>query len=172
MNRHSTDYYRENRRTKNIKYQCPECDYCTYDSKITLTNHINARHKDEKSKPFQCSECTRGFAQKAHLVRHLKCEHNIQDPKLTNISTCLYIITLTDIFPRSTKTKARRRYYMNHPILKGRDIYKKKHQYLPNTFLKNHDIHYDVKQNFITIQKIVLKKGIVLRIRPNIIVRL
>ena len=151
----STIYYRKNRESKRVIYQCPQCDYSTTGSKITLKNHINAVHVCESERPFQCQHCTRGFAQKAHLMGHLKKVHNIETiPK--KVSTLLYIINVTDIIPTSKRTLARRNYYINHRSLKSRDIYKKKHYYLPGMHLKNHDIHYDVKNGFIIVQKVEL----------------
>jgi hypothetical protein len=118
-------------------------------------NHINAVHVCESKRPFQCHCCSRGFAQKAHLMGHLKRVHKIE-PKPNKVTTLLYIINVTNTIPTSKNTLARRNYYMNNSALKSRDIYKKKHYYLPNTHLKNHDIHYDVKKGFITLDKIEL----------------
>lgn len=151
----STIYYRKNRESKRITYKCPHCDYQTSNNKITLMNHINAVHVCESKRPFQCHCCSRGFAQKAHLIGHLKNVHNvIQQPK--KVSTILYIINVSDIIPTSRNTLARRLYYQNNPTLKSRDIYQNKHSYLPNIFLKNHDIHYDLKKGFITMTKVNL----------------
>jgi len=165
----STIYYRKNRESKRVIYQCPQCDYSTTGSKITLKNHINAAHVCESERPFQCQCCNRGFAQKAHLIGHLKKVHNIETiPK--KISTLLYIITVTDIIPTSKRTLARRVYYIKHHSLKSRDIYKKKHSYLSSIHLKNHDIHYDVKKGFIIVQKIELVNPIRLKMKQKRVV--
>ena len=90
----------------------------------------------------------------------------------TKISTLLYIISLTDIHPKSKKTNARCKYYSENRVIKSKDIYANKHEYLPNCFLKNHDIHYDLKKNFINIHKLALKEGYVIPTRIKIIVNL
>ena len=173
MVNNSTDYYRQNRRVKRIKYQCPHCNYCTHNCRITLTNHINSKHKTENQRPFQCTECDRGFSQKAHLIRHLECEHNItNDIRHSKVTTLLFIIKLTDKIPRSKKTKARRDYYSDHLVVKSRDIFNKHHEYLPGVFLKNHDIHYDRRNGFIEIHKIALKEGFHFGEKPYITVNI
>ena len=151
----STIYYRKNRESKRITYECPHCDYKTSNNKITLQNHINAVHVCESKRPFQCHCCSRGFAQKAHLIGHLKSVHNIIH-KPDKVSAILYIINVTDLIPTSRNTLARRNYYLKNKTLKSTDIYKKKHIYLQNICLKNHDIHYDLKKGFITMKKINL----------------
>ena len=173
MVNNSTDYYRENRQNKLFVHKCPHCNYCTHNSKITLTNHINSKHRKEEARPYQCPECNRGFAQKAHLVRHLECEHGIENHiSFSKTSTILYIISLTDNYPKSKKTKARCEYYNDNPVIKGKDIHAKKHEYLPNCFLKNHDIHYDLKKNFISIHKLALKEGYIIPTRSRIVVNI
>ena len=113
----STDYYRQNRRAQKVVYKCPHCKYCTHNCRITLTNHINSKHKTEESRPFQCTECNRGFAQKAHLIRHLETEHDITGGiEHSKTTTLLYIIMDGPEQPRSTKTKARCDYYKNHHL--------------------------------------------------------
>ena len=169
----STVYYRNNRNTRKRVYQCPHCNYHTYNCKKVLSNHINSRHRIEANRPFQCTECTRGFAQKVHLVRHLECEHEITgDLRHMKISTLMYLITPTNISPKSKRTKARREYYLSHPVLKGRDIYNKLHEYCPGSFLKNHDLHYDRKNGFITFRKLALKEGFNIQDKLQITVNL
>jgi len=41
---------------------------------------------------------------------------------------------------------------------------------LAGCFLKNHDIHYDCRKNFITIHKVNLKEGFRFPNKPDIIV--
>ena len=77
----STEYYRKNRQTKKVVYKCPHCNYQTNNSKIQLVNHINAKHVQEKDKPFQCEHCNRGFAQKAHLVQHYNQYNPVKNDK-------------------------------------------------------------------------------------------
>ena len=78
--------------------------------------------------------------------------HNIKQPTL-KVSSISYIIEPTKRVPRSTKTKARREYYLNHSVINTTDINNKKHEYLPDVYLKKHDIHYDAKKGFITLSK-------------------
>ena len=159
MTRTSTQYYRENRETRRILYKCPHCDYATPNCKIALINHINAKHTPEHKRPFQCSLCSRGFAQKAHLHIHYKKVHdrNIEQHKLFAIA---YIIKVMEKKGKSKKTKARQDYYKNHSVIKSNDLNAKKHEYLPGIFMKQHDIHYDQKNGFINLHKCSLWKKI------------
>ena len=157
----STDYYRKNREKKMVVHKCPfeGCDYQTTNCKMVLTNHINSCHVEEKDRPFQCMHCTRGFAQKSHLNKHLKSVHQIK-PSESKIAYILYIISVTDTLPTSKKTKARREYYQKNKNLKSKDIFNKKHEYLEGCFLKNHDLHYDRRKGFITLNKVELKSPV------------
>ena len=92
MTKNSTDYYRENKKKRRVVHQCVHCDFETTYGKCVLINHINAHHTEECDRPFQCSCCDRGFAQKAHLIVHLKKVHNVIDPrKKTAPSYILYL---------------------------------------------------------------------------------
>ncbi len=148
----STNYYRNNRNTKKVIHCCPHCDYTTTNARIQLINHINAKHVEEKNRPYQCSHCDRGFAQKAHLSSHLQVVHNICQ-RVLKVSSISYIIKTTDTLPRSTKTKARREYYNNHSVINTSDINNMEHEYLPGVYIKKHDIHYDAAKGFITLSK-------------------
>ena len=154
----STNYYRSNRKTKRVVHQCPHCDYSTTNARICLINHINAKHVKEENRPYQCMHCARGFAQKAHLDKHLSTVHNICIP-VPKVSSISYIIEVTDNLPRSTKTKARREYYKTHKLINTNEINNQKHQYLPNTYLKKHDIHYDANKGFIKLSKCPLHEN-------------
>ena len=154
----STNYYRSNRKTKRVVHQCPHCDYSTTNARICLINHINAKHVKEENRPYQCMHCARGFAQKAHLAKHLSTVHNICIP-VPKVSSISYIIEVTDNLPRSTKTKARREYYKTHKLINTNEINNQKHQYLPNTYLKKHDIHYDANKGFIKLSKCPLHEN-------------
>ena len=168
MARNSTDYYRENKKTRKVVYRCPSCSYETTGCKIQLMNHIHARHTPENLRPYQCSSCNRGFAQKAHLHNHLLKQHNIDiASQLHKIATMAYFIQLSQIEPKSKKTKARYNYYGTHSCIKSRDIKNRKHEYLPHIYLKLHDIHYDVKKGFITLAKVPLYKGVAVP-RPKV----
>ena len=171
MVKNSTDYYRKNRRDRRIVYQCPHCPYHTYNCKGVILNHINSKHETESNRPYQCTECDRGFAQKADLIRHLKHEHKLSgNPVYLKVSTLLYIIAPTNTLPKSKKTKARRDYYLANPVLKSRDIFNKHHEYLPNCFLKNHDLHYDRRNEYITFHTLALKEGFNILDKPQIVV--
>lgn len=154
----STEYYRKNRQTKKVVYKCPHCNYQTNNSKIQLVNHINAKHVQEKDKPFQCEHCNRGFAQKAHLVQHLSVIHNIETkkPKISSIS---YIINLTEKMPKSKKTIARCKYYRENKILNSEQLTNNEHEYLPGVFLKASNIHYDSQKNFIELNKCTIHEA-------------
>jgi len=174
MTRNSTDYYRENRDKRAVVHRCPHCDYETANAKIQLTNHINARHISEDKRPFQCTQedCSRGFAQKAHLMNHLRRVHKIKDASLgRKHSTILYIISIAESVPRSAKTRARRDYYIENPTIKARDMKNHLHEYLDGVFLRNHDIHYDKKKGFIELSKVNLKEGIRLTKKSRITIK-
>lgn len=157
MTRNSTEYYRENRQLKKTVYKCPHCDYKSYNSRMCLINHINAKHINECDKPFQCRFCDRGFSQKAHLCVHCEKEHDVilNEDRIVSIA---YIIKPTTQEPKSKKTKARRLYYKNNDVIKTTDLNNKKHEYLPDVFMKQHDIHYDARKGFITLHKCPLWK--------------
>jgi hypothetical protein len=159
----STEYYRINRENKSKTYRCPHenCNYETHNSKSALVNHINAKHTPEKNKPFQCSEpgCNRGFAQKSHLINHIKNVHKKDTSKLdTRTTNIIYEITLTDKIPKSKSTIARREFYRKHPVLKSCNLFKKKYIYGEDKYLKNHDLHYDQRKDFIILNKKLQKE--------------
>jgi len=152
MTRSSTEYYRENRETRRVTYECPHCAYTTPNNKITLMNHVYAKHTPEHLRPYQCQQCPRGFAQKAHLHIHSEKTHNICPPA-QKIIAIAYIIKNTNTPGKSKKTRARQTYYKTHQVIKSNELNAKKHQYLPNVYMKQHDIHYDRKNGFITLAK-------------------
>lgn len=155
MSRLSTAYYRRNRQTRRIVHKCPHCNYETLNSKIAVKNHINAKHTPESERPFQCQKCNRGFAQKAHLHIHSEKVHNIRPPH-RKIVAIAYIINNTQKEGKSKKTRARQLYYKTHQVIKTTDLNARKHEYLPNIFMKQHDIHYDRKNGFINLNKLPL----------------
>ena len=110
----STKYYRKNKVSKLKVHKCPHCDYETTGPKQTLTNHINAKHKDDKDKPHYCSICDKGFAQAANYEKHMKNIH-CQEIKITKTreqrKPYMYIIDVTDTKPVSKNTIARIEYY-------------------------------------------------------------
>ena len=161
----STEYYRLNKENGVVTHRCPHCDFTTPYNKSNLMNHIYAKHTPEHEKPFQCRHCERGFSQKSHLLKHLKSKHNItnHDELSKKVVNILYNISLTDKEPRSKKTKARRLYYLSHPVMKSRDMYNNKHEYVEGCFLKNNELHYDEKNGFISIKKTILRRSIKLK---------
>lgn len=164
----STAYYRKNKESGKVLHSCPHCDYTTTNCKTAIKNHINAIHVREDHRPFQCNNCERGFAQKAHLTGHLKKVHNIVVIE-SKISYLLYNIKITDCVPKSSKTLGRHLFYIANPMIKSRDIYNKKHQYLSGVYLKNHDLHYDLKKGFITITKREIRNPIKIKRRKVVI---
>lgn len=153
----STEYYRENKTTRNRVHMCPQCDYETTGPMCVLRNHIAAKHTPEHLRPFQCTECKSGFAQKAHLIKHLKRAHDMVDPKLMPKSTAiLYIIVCTDTMPKSYKTRARIEYYKQNPHLKSTDMQQRKYRYYNDIYIKNRDINYDYRNGFIKLYKLPL----------------
>lgn len=163
MVRTSTEYYRENKKTRKVVHECPHCNYETTGPKQVLKQHIHAKHTPEHRRPFQCTHCNRGFAQKAHLHHHLQKEHDVNMDSIKKIATIAYLIHPLPKSPTSRKTKARFHYYLYHSLIKGRDIHNNQHEYLPGSFLKLHDIHYDAKKGFIQLHKVPLYKGVKLR---------
>jgi len=164
MAKNSTDYYRENKKNRRVVHSCPHCNFETTYGKCVLINHINAQHTQECDRPWQCHCCNRGFAQKAHLISHLRKVHQVIDPNLEKKNgAVLYLITPTNNMPRSYKTKARRQYYLENSKLNSRNVRNQKHWYTckdNNVCLRNHDIHYDEKKGFIQLTKIQLKQPI------------
>ena len=73
----NTEWYRKNKKERNVVHTCSHCDYSTTGPKIILTNHIYSKHTEEKDRPFQCSYdgCSRGFAQKGSLKKHMEKVH-------------------------------------------------------------------------------------------------
>ena len=70
----STTWYQDNKTTKKTVYTCPVpgCHYTTSFTKNNLRAHIFT-HMPEKERPYQCTHegCSRGFAQKPQLDKHL-----------------------------------------------------------------------------------------------------
>jgi len=151
----STDYYRLNRVTRKVVYECPHCDYETTGSRIQLQNHVYARHTPESQRPYLCEApgCSRGFAQLLHLIQHAKRVHDVSLPRPRRPTSVGYSISLTSRKPRSRKTQARRDYYHKHPWVKSSSINGKKHQYLPGIYLRVHDLNYDASKGFITLRR-------------------
>ena len=91
--RHNTNYYRRNKEQRfNVK-QCPHCNYETTGPKSALLAHIYSKHTPENERPFQCpcNDCSRGYAARANLQKHI-CKHHDTTMKVFNKSSFCYII--------------------------------------------------------------------------------
>ena len=152
MSSKSAAYYRRNRRDRMRVHRCPHCIYETTGPKQCLAVHISARHKPEAQRPYQCDHCTRGFAQFAHLSKHLFQAHDIKPQPKKKMSALGYFITPTAREPGSYRTRARKAYYLQHSLVRSRDLGALHHEYLPGLFLKPHDIRYDRARGFVKIQ--------------------
>ena len=128
-------------------HKCPHCTYITSGPKCTLQNHIFSKHTKEKDRPYQCIYCERGFAQKSHLHKHMKKEHELEIPEKKDRNIIEYHIQVLNNNPISNKTKSRINLYKKNPIIKADKIsdyifwYTKK--------LKSSHLHYDSKKGYI-----------------------
>ena len=146
----STKYYRKNKLSRDKIHKCPHCDYETTGPKQTLINHINAKHKAEKDKPFYCACCDKGFAQAANYEKHMKNIHG----KIVKVTKTreqrkpyMYVITMGEYLPSSKNTVARIEYYKTHKHIPAQDL--GKITYKDGKFLLQKDIHYDRKSGYI-----------------------
>ena len=92
-------------------------------------------------------------------MKHKENIHGIKEEKIIR-SAVLYFITVTENAGKSKKTKARQRYYMNNTVIKSTDLTNLKHEYLDGIYLKRHELHYDFKHKFISLQKCLLWKKV------------
>ena len=128
-------------------HKCPHCDYTTSGPKCILQNHIYSKHTKEEDRPFQCKHCTRGFAQKSHLQKHMKKEHNICIECTKDRSIVEYHIQVLNNEPISDKTKSRINLYKKNPIIKAEEI--SNHIFWYTKKLKSSHLHYDSKKGYI-----------------------
>ena len=128
-------------------HKCPHCNYETTGPKCILQNHIYSKHTKEEDRPFQCTECTRGFSQKSHLIKHMKKKHNSSGPKICNRNIAEYHITVLKKLPVSEKAKSRINMYRNNPIIKADEFKNLKFYYTKQ--LKPSHLHYDMKREYI-----------------------
>lgn len=146
----STKYYRRNKLSRDKIHKCPHCDYETAGPKQTLINHINAKHKAEKDKPFYCACCNKGFAQAANYEKHMKNIHG-ETVKVTKTreqrKPYMYVIIIDKYLPSSKNTIARVKYYKTHLHIKAEDL--GKISYKEGKVLSQKDIHYDRKTGYI-----------------------
>ena len=98
-------------------HKCPHCNYETTGPKCILQNHIYSKHTKEEDRPFQCTQCTRGFSQKSHLIKHMKKVHNCNGPKICKRNIVSYHIKLLNNIPVSEKAKSRMHMYKKNPII-------------------------------------------------------
>ena len=151
---YNTQYYRNNKKTKKIIHQCPHCNYSTTGPKITLKNHIMAKHTPESERPFQCpcNNCSRGFAQKKLLERHLQKVHNQTVDLTINRSIVEFHVKKGKYIPASNATKNRVSYYLSkrNGILYPNDF--DDFEFLPNKKLNKNHIYYDAREGYIELQ--------------------
>tara|TARA_X000000368_G_scaffold152799_1_gene120445 strand:- start:822 stop:1316 length:495 start_codon:yes stop_codon:yes gene_type:complete len=115
----NTKYYRRNKKLRlNIK-SCPHCNYETTGPKSSLQAHIWAKHTPENKRPFQCpcDDCSRGFASRANLHKHIKSIHKIKIPK----KLCKDIVLLKlSLQKKISETK--NSFYNNYKVIKCCDL--------------------------------------------------
>ena len=97
--RYNTSYYRRNKNKRFCVHKCPHCNYETTGPKQALKAHIWSKHTPEHQRPFQCPchHCSRGFASKANLIKHIEKYHNIKMHKHNKNILAFKIITLHQI---------------------------------------------------------------------------
>lgn len=143
----NTEWYRKNKKERNVVHTCSHCDYSTTGPKIILTNHIYSKHTEEKDRPFQCSYngCSRGFAQKGSLKKHMEKVHKEKPDELENKTIIEYHITLTKKTPKNIKTINRYSIYKQNPIINEKTFAK----YI---LLKPEFITYDARTGYINVK--------------------
>lgn len=143
----SAEYYRKNKKTKNVIHMCPHCNYTTTGPKITLRHHILAKHTPEEERPFQCHHegCNRGFAQKIHLDRHMEKVHGVKKKKGKKKKVLYYVLKMGDNTPTSKKTIERMNFYTNNNVLTPKKI---KENISMSAF------HYDMRNGYIDVKSI------------------
>ena len=152
---HNTNYYRKNKISKKKVHYCPHCNYTSAGPKVTIRNHIWAKHTPESEKPFQCTEnnCCRGFAQKVLLQRHLKKIHNIDKDLTTKRTIVKFEIQRGTYKPASVGTANRVNHYLSQPdgILYVSQI--GNFEFLPGKKLKKCHIYYDAREGYISMKQ-------------------
>ncbi len=99
---HNTNYYRRNKVEKFNIHKCPHCNYETTGPKSSLKAHIWSKHTPENEKPFQCPclKCTRGFASRANLHKHILKQHNIKIPKRRKVFSFIKFLSKIKIMKK------------------------------------------------------------------------
>ncbi len=151
---YNTQYYRNNKKNKTIIHQCPHCNYSTTGPKITLKNHIMAKHTPECDRPYQCphNNCCRGFAQKKLLERHLLKVHDENICLTTDRTIVEFHVKRGKYNPASRATQNRINYYLSKPngILYQEDL--KNYEFLPGKKINKNHIYYDARENYISLK--------------------
>ena len=115
----NTKYYRRNKKLRlNVK-TCPHCNYETTGPKSSLKAHIWSKHTPENQRPFQCpcDNCSRGFASRANLHKHIKSVHEIKIPKKLRKDIVLLKLSL-----QKNLSETKNSFYNNHKIIKCSDL--------------------------------------------------
>ena len=146
---YNTDYYRRNKEKRFKVHKCPHCDYETTGPKSSLQKHIYAKHTPEHLRPYQCSHCERGFAQKSNLQKHLFNQHSIKSDLVQDRTICLYTFEPGPFIPTAKKTLARYNLYLERPVIKATELSELKYS---DRFLTADKIRYDVREGYIKIQ--------------------
>jgi len=152
---HNTNYYRKNKITKKKVHCCPHCDYTSTGPKVTIRNHIWAKHTPESEKPFQCTHegCNRGFAQKILLQRHLKKVHNIDKDLTTKRDIVKFVVKRGIYRPASKATENRVEFYLSQPdgiVLVEKML---NYEFLPGKKIKKSHIYYDSREGYIDMKQ-------------------
>ena len=146
---HNTNYYRRNKIEKFIVHKCPHCKYETTGPKSSLQAHIWSKHTPENEKPFQCPcfKCSRGFASRANLHKHILKKHNVKIQKRKK-NIFIYKISLQNQNNEDISND-KKDYYNNNKII------------LPNNLpivLSRHekimydDLQYDKEKGIISLE--------------------
>ena len=103
-----------------------------------LKAHIWSKHTPEHKRPFQCPchDCSRGFASKANLMKHIEKHHNIKMPKHNKNILAFKILT----FNKNTK---RTRIYNDYQIITPENM--------PEN-ISMEDFYYDIYSKTISIK--------------------
>jgi hypothetical protein len=115
----NTKYYRRNKKLRlNIK-SCPHCNYETTGPKSSLQAHIWSKHTLENKRPFQCpcDDCSRGFASRANLHKHINSIHEIKIPTKLHKDVILLKLSL-----QKNLSETKNYFYNSHKIIKCSDL--------------------------------------------------
>jgi hypothetical protein len=125
---------------------CPHCDYSTLGPKITLKHHVLSKHTPENERPFQCTHCVRGFAQKSHLNCHIIKIHGGEIVAVKKNKIIKYEIEILDKLPKYKKTKIRYEFYKQNQTIYTRD--------LEEMNFVSRQLYYDAEKGYIKLTPI------------------